>query len=134
MMSLYCLWMFLFDDMIDAEITPGVTNFASNYDMASEYRGQTIDFVRYYLGLAEPDTPKPEPPTVICELFAGISPLMQKYLNKEQIQDLYKSLEFFIKANAVEQENRLSGKFPSVKNFYTWRLGTTAVDSMCDIG
>lgn len=131
--AVFCLWMFLFDDTIDAQIIPGVTSYASSYDLASEYRRRTLDFIHFQLGLDVVGGDEPPCPHVVSTLFTQVAPHFRKLLDQPLRIGFYGSLEYFIQATGPEQENRLSGKLPKVADFYEWRLGTTAVDAMCDL-
>lgn len=134
MVTLYTLWMFLFDDTIDAEIVPGETSIASNLDMATQFRTTALDFIKYELGLVVDGETAPAVPDMTCELFQEVSPFFRERMSQTQVQDFWHGLQVFIESNAPEQEQRLSGKVPTVKEFYTWRMGTTAIDSMCALG
>ncbi|TLS28226.1 hypothetical protein PpBr36_01147 [Pyricularia pennisetigena] len=131
--AVFCLWMFLFDDTIDAQIIPGVTNYASSYELASKYRRRTLDFIHFHLGLSVTGSGEPVCPHIVSTLFAEVALHFRKLLDKSQRKAFYGSLKYFIEATGPEQANRLSGELPRVADFYEWRLGTTAVDAMCDL-
>ncbi|KAK4034594.1 isoprenoid synthase domain-containing protein [Parachaetomium inaequale] len=125
--AFYCVWLFLWDDAIDgAEVEGGEV-------AAEEYCRQSVAFVRYSLGLGEAGIPEPKAPTKVCESFAEVGRRVGEYCGLEDRRVLFGHLREYMEACVTEHRWRLSGKVPSVEEFYSWRLRTSSVDVMLDL-
>ncbi|KAH6616928.1 isoprenoid synthase domain-containing protein [Chaetomium tenue] len=123
--TFYYMWLFLWDDAIDGADEGEVA--------AEEYCRQSIAFVEHSLGLAEPGAPAPAAPTKVCESFAEVGRRVGGYCGLEERERFSESLRMYMEACVTEYRWRLSGRVPSVEEFYSWRLGTSSVDAMLDL-
>lgn len=124
-MAFYCVWLVLWDDAIDG---------AAEGDLAAEeYCQQSIAFVEHALGLGEPGAPVPVAPTKVCESFAEVGRRVAGYCGLEERKRFMGSLRGYMDACVTEYRWRLSGRVPSVEEFYSWRLGTSSVDAALDL-
>ncbi|KAK3292633.1 isoprenoid synthase domain-containing protein [Chaetomium fimeti] len=118
--AFYCVWLFLWDDAIDG----GGAGIEGRGDKAAaEYCRQSIVFVEHSLGLGEPGAPAPVAPTKArgWVLRAGGE------------EGVFGHLKEYMGACVTEYRWRLSGRVPSVGEFYSWRLGTSSVDAALDL-
>ncbi|KAF3804594.1 hypothetical protein GCG54_00012081 [Colletotrichum gloeosporioides] len=143
-LSCLALWLFIWDDEVDAE----VGDLASDFQAAQTFRKETIEYVRHCLGLDEGDCVTREPPEsriiaffkvigdASCQAyglgmyFTGHYDLIhdsnKRYLEHREL--LFRELEFFMKTSKVEQKRRLSPDLPSLEEYVETRMGTSAVN------
>ncbi|KAF5516045.1 Presilphiperfolan-8-beta-ol synthase [Colletotrichum siamense] len=109
-LSCLALWLFIWDDEMDAE----VGDLSSDFQAAQTFRRETIEYVRHCLGLDEVGCGTREPPE------------NKRYLEHREL--LFRELEFFTKTSEVEEKRRLSPDLPSVEEYVETRMGTSAVN------
>ncbi|KAF4808338.1 Presilphiperfolan-8-beta-ol synthase [Colletotrichum siamense] len=109
-LSCLALWLFIWDDEVDAE----VGGLASDFQAAQTFRKETIEYVRHCLGLDE------------IEYVAREPPENKTFLEHREL--LLRELEFFMKTSEVEQKHRLSPDLPSLEEYLETRMGTSAVN------
>ncbi|KAH6842917.1 isoprenoid synthase domain-containing protein [Chaetomium sp. MPI-CAGE-AT-0009] len=129
--AFYCVWLFLWDDAIDgggAGIEGG-----DEGEAAAEYCRQSIAFVGHSLGLGEPGAPAPVAPTRACESFAEVGRRVAECCGQEERRVFFGHLKEYMGACVTEYRWRLSGRVPSVEEFYSWRLGTSSVNAALDL-
>jgi hypothetical protein len=126
--AFYCVWLFLWDDAID-----GASSASSDGLAAEEYCQQSVAFVRHHLGLDEPGSLEPKAPTRVCESFAEVGARVRERCGLAQRNELFRHLKEYMEGCVTEYRWRLSGKVPSVEQFYSWRLRTSSVDVMLDL-
>ncbi|KAK4103288.1 hypothetical protein N658DRAFT_514768 [Parathielavia hyrcaniae] len=120
----YCVWLFLWDDAID-----GADGSEEDGGLAAEeYCRRPVGFVRFCLGLD--GTAAAEAPTKVCGSFAEVGRRLGECCGLEQRRELFGQLREYMEGCLTEYRWRLSGKAPSVKEFYLWRLKTSSVDVM----
>ncbi|KAF5528452.1 Presilphiperfolan-8-beta-ol synthase [Colletotrichum aenigma] len=110
-LSCLALWLFIWDDEVDAE----VGYLSSDFQAAQTFRRETIEYIRHCLGLDEVGCITPEPPE------------NKRYLEHREL--LFRELEFFMKTSEVEQKRRLSPDLPSIEEYVETRMGTSAVNA-----
>ncbi|KAF4876890.1 Presilphiperfolan-8-beta-ol synthase [Colletotrichum siamense] len=105
-LSCLALWLFIWDDEVDAE----VGDLSSDFQAAQTFRRETIEYVRHCLGLDEVGCVTREPPeSKIIAFFKVIG-------------------DASCQAYGVEQKRRLSPDLPSVEEYVETRMGTSAVN------
>ncbi|KAI0173227.1 terpenoid synthase [Hypoxylon sp. FL1284] len=134
-MALVSMTFFIFDDTIDKEIDDEAPDFASDFNAATRLRQESVNYTRYHLSQ---DCAKPtsgnEPPRIPQEFasFEPVVPLMKAappgQIDLERFAD---DMQEFIEMNAVEQTFRLSGKLPTVEEYWTYRHGVGASFAYC---
>ncbi|KAK4157057.1 isoprenoid synthase domain-containing protein [Chaetomidium leptoderma] len=125
--AFYSVWLVLWDDAIDG------AGASEGGLAAEEYCQQSVAFVRCHLGLDGPGTVEPKAPTKVCESFAEVGRRVGERCGLEQRMELFEHLREYMEACVTEYRWRLSEKVPSVDEFYSWRLKTSAVDVMLDL-
>ncbi|KAF2467746.1 terpenoid synthase [Lindgomyces ingoldianus] len=115
------MWLFIWDDEIDAE----VGRLSSDLKAAQNFRNDTIRYMQFCLGLGDDDCPAPENP--IIAFFKVIGDAALESYTLEQRELLFKELEFFMETSEVEQRRRLSEELPTLDEYITCRMGTSAV-------
>lgn len=108
---------------------PDSSSYASDWAKACEYRSQSIMFVEEQLGVRPVKVTKA--PTVVCSLFKDVATTLLQAPRQVNIGRLAQDLRFFMESNGVEQHLRLSGKLPTFQEYWSFRHGTGAVDSIC---
>ncbi|KAF4831147.1 Pristinol synthase [Colletotrichum tropicale] len=105
-LSCLALWLFIWDDEVDAE----VGDLSSDFQAAQTFRRDTIEYVRYCLGLDEVGCVTREPP-------------------KSKIIAFFKVIgDASCQAYGAEQKRRLSPDLPSLEEYVETRMGTSAVN------
>lgn len=89
--------------------------------------------MRYHLGLDEPGVPEPAAPTVVCEIFAEVGRRVSKYGGLAEKRVFFEHTKEYMDACVLEYKWRLSGKMPSVDEFFSWRLITFSAYMMLDL-
>ncbi|GAB1315889.1 hypothetical protein MFIFM68171_06099 [Madurella fahalii] len=125
--AFYCVWLFLWDDVIDGAADDGEGGLA-----AAEYCRESVAFVRYHLGLGEPGAAEPSAPTKVCESFAEVGRRVGEFCGPAERAELFEHLREYMEACVVEHRWRSSGDVPSVDEFFSWRLKTSSVDILLD--
>ncbi|KAF5513373.1 Presilphiperfolan-8-beta-ol synthase [Colletotrichum fructicola] len=124
-LSCLALWLFIWDDEVDAE----VGDLSSDFQAAQTFRRETIEYVRHCLGLNEVGCVTREPPeSKIIAFFKVIGDASCQAYDVERRELLFRELEFFMKTSEVEQKRRLSPDLSSVEEYVETRMGTSAVN------
>jgi len=118
--TLLGLWLFAWDDEVD-NLHGAVWG---DWTAAQEYREKTIAYVRYTVGL---DSHCPEVTNRIILGFKVIGDAIKDEYDTRQRLMFFKEMQFFINMSEQEQKSRLSGRIPSLKEFWHSRLGSSAV-------
>jgi hypothetical protein len=130
--SLYCIWTFLWDDAMDGgDIYAG--GGADGLAAAEQYCQESLAFVKYHLGLDEPEMPEPTAPTAVCKGFAEVGRRVCEYGGLAERREFFEHIREYMDACMLEYKWRLSGKMPSVDEFYSWRLITFSAYMMLDL-
>lgn len=90
---------------------------------AQIYRGQTMAFLRYALGV---DNKRPDVQNHIILSFETIGVAVREHYTPEKCQMFLKELVYYIRMVEEEQRIRLSGSVASLEEFWHYRLGTSA--------
>ncbi|KAB5545916.1 isoprenoid synthase domain-containing protein [Coniochaeta sp. 2T2.1] len=126
--SFFILWIFLWDDTIDANDH----DLSDDFHKACRFRAQTLRYCKYHLGLSE-DTEEPELPSVACGLFKEFAGRVVERFQKHRIQRIYDEIVQYMKETENEQADRLAGRIPTLDEYIDNRLGTAAVFILCGI-
>ncbi|OOF90466.1 hypothetical protein ASPCADRAFT_59295 [Aspergillus carbonarius ITEM 5010] len=127
------LWLFMWDDELDSD----VGSLAGDFDMAQEYRAETLAFVRNRLGLDNSKILNVSSNEVINS-FDFIGDALRESCSKEQRQTFLEEVQFFMETSEIEQRLRLGENLVMVDEYSRYRLGTGAVRvvlaiSQCDL-
>ena len=119
---------------MDKRIDPDTSDCASNAALAEDYRSQSLAFVQHELRLNDgPECRTVYAPTAACSLFAEVAPSILEVPGQVDIALLTEDLDFMMRANGMEQNLRLGGKFPAMKEYLDFRRGTGSVDAICSV-
>ncbi|KAF2180110.1 terpenoid synthase [Zopfia rhizophila CBS 207.26] len=116
------MWLFIWDDEIDAE----VGRLAGDLKASQNFRNETIRYVKFCLGLSPAQSVR-TPDNRIIAFFKVIGDAALESYTIEQRQLLLRELEFFMETSEVEQRRRLSEDLPTLDEYITCRMGTSAV-------
>ncbi|KAH7324237.1 isoprenoid synthase domain-containing protein [Stachybotrys elegans] len=119
------IWLFTWDDEIDEPSGA----YSESLSGAQTYRDQTLRFVNSCLGLT--DTAQGEhdlkPQSHIVQSFDVIGYALRSFYNESQLRRFGDEIERFMRASEVEQLGRLRGEIPTLDEYWSFRLGTSAV-------
>ncbi|RAK99749.1 terpene synthase family protein [Aspergillus ibericus CBS 121593] len=116
------LWLFMWDDELDSD----VGSLANHFDMAQEYRAETLAFVRNRLGLDDSKITMISSNEVISS-FDFIGDSLRESCTYEQRQTFVEEFCFFMEKSETEQRLRLGEYLVTIDEFSRYRLGTSAV-------
>ncbi|KAF2655196.1 terpenoid synthase [Lophiostoma macrostomum CBS 122681] len=114
------VWLFTWDDEID--ISEGA--MWNDFDEAQRYRDQTLAYVRFALGLDAVDQVVHHP---IILNFKPIGEAIRHRYDIFRREIVYQEMAFYMETSETEQRIRLSGRIPTVTEFWDFRLGSSAV-------
>lgn len=115
------IWLFTWDDEIDEP----EGSCSDDLDAASVYRAQTIEFVTHCLGFGSSTTPQPRNKIISSFREWGV-PIADAY-STAQRKRLLDELTRFLEHSKKEQTIRLSGRIPTIEEYWDFRMGTSAV-------
>ncbi|KAF2871389.1 isoprenoid synthase domain-containing protein [Massariosphaeria phaeospora] len=115
------MWLFIWDDEIDAE----VGRLADDLKASQKFRNETIRYTKFCLGLSDEFCHTPE--NRIIAFFKVIGDATLEACTFDQRILIQKELEFFMETSETEQERRLSENLPTLDEYITCRMGTSAV-------
>jgi hypothetical protein len=116
------VWLFTWDDEID--INDGA--MWDKYAAAEVFRDQTLAYVRHCLGIDSEEN-CPEVNNHIILNFAPIGAAIKEQYTLDQRKRVYQEMRFFMNMSGQEQQLRLSGTIPSIDQFWSYRLGSSAI-------
>jgi hypothetical protein len=116
------IWLFTWDDEIDEP----TGSYSEDFDGAQTYRANTLRYVGSCLGLMS-DEPSSRARNQIVQSFDVIGSALRASYNVRQCQRFYDEIARFMVASETEQRARLRGDIPTLKEYWKFRLGTSAV-------
>jgi len=116
------IWLFTWDDEIDEPSG----SFSEDFAAAESYRNDTLKFVGICLGLT-PKEPGFVPKNHIVQSFDVIGAALRSSYDTTQCRRFYDEIAGLMAASQLEQDHRLSGNLPTLEEYWTFRLGTSAV-------
>lgn len=125
--TLLAAWLFAWDDEIDMDDgylwdTPGLSR---------PYRHETREYVLICLGLmSDVGRSHTSPTNATIHAFEGIGIAIRDAYSYEQCRRLMDHMEDFLEMSRLEQALRLQGTLPSLEEFWSYRLGSSAVHVM----
>ncbi|KAK8877758.1 Presilphiperfolan-8-beta-ol synthase [Apiospora arundinis] len=143
-MGILSFFLFAFDDMIDKEIDPDVSDFASDMHSANQFRHETVLYLRQQLqapkqqrrGSLKPQMQlqQLQPPHPLLPSFGHVAQACTAAKPTQVNQPiLAQDLEDFILSNGPEQDFRLAGELPTIEEYWNFRHGTGAVFIFADL-
>ncbi|KAI1340352.1 terpenoid synthase [Xylariaceae sp. FL0016] len=133
--ALLSITAFVFDDTIDKEIDPSNPDYASDFEAATSLRNHCIASVRYHLGLHDEYNGRQDETPLCPQEFSCFpslaSAVLHAPLGQIDVARLALDFEDFIESNAAEQQYRLSGTIPTVREYWRYRHGVGAVFMYC---
>jgi hypothetical protein len=114
------IWLFTWDDEIDEP----TGTFSEDFAAAQAYREGTLRFVGECLGLVQGAS---SPQNEIVQSFDVVGAALRGFYNMGQLQRFYDEIARFMAASAHEQSGRLQDRVFSLAEYWSFRLGTSAV-------
>ncbi|KAJ8122618.1 hypothetical protein ONZ43_g1228 [Nemania bipapillata] len=115
----YSVWIFVWDDEIDA----GDTDAATNEELAQAYYKQSLAYIHNMLGLNE-SSHDIEAPHQNMTLFADVGRGMRHTTDIQQRQRFFDELENFMLQVGVEHSHRMAGTIPTTEEYMDIRSGS----------
>ncbi|KAI3320917.1 terpenoid synthase [Xylariaceae sp. AK1471] len=116
----YSVWIFVWDDEIDA----GDTDAATNEQLAQAYYRQSLAYIHRMLGLDEEGLDDIEAPHQNMTLFADVGRGVREATGVEQRQRFFDELENFMLQVGVEHSHRMAGTIPTTEEYMNIRAGS----------
>ncbi|KAI1437892.1 terpenoid synthase [Xylaria sp. CBS 124048] len=116
----YSVWIFVWDDEIDA----GDTDAATNEELAKAYYKQSLAYIHHLLGLSGEGLEEPAPPHQNMTLFADVGHGVRHVTDVQQRQRFYDELENFMDQVGVEHSHRMAGTIPTTEEYMQIRSGS----------
>ncbi|GAP88016.1 putative terpene synthase [Rosellinia necatrix] len=116
----YSVWIFVWDDEIDA----GDTDAATNEELAQAYYKQSLAYIHSILGLDEDGNHNVEAPHQNMKLFADVGHGVREATDVQQRQRFFDELENFMLQVGVEHTHRLAGTIPTIEEYMDIRSGS----------
>lgn len=117
------IWLFTWDDEIDEP----TGSYTDDETKAQTYRTHTSHFVGTCLGLAPASEPTPVLSNRIVESFDVIGSALAASYNTDQRQRFFDEIVRFMAASEVEQICRLQDRIFTLREYWSVRVGTSAV-------
>ncbi|KAI3395276.1 hypothetical protein diail_1474 [Diaporthe ilicicola] len=117
------IWLFTWDDEID-EPTGSYTDDETS---AQTYRNHTLNFVGTCLSLPSVPSSSPGPRNRIVESFDVIGSALLASYDTNQRQRFFDEIARFMTASEVEQSCRLHDRIFTLQEYWSVRMGTSAV-------
>ncbi|KAI1361064.1 terpenoid synthase [Xylaria arbuscula] len=117
----YSVWIFVWDDEIDA----GDTDAATNEELAQVYYKQSLAYIHSQLGLDKDDEHADiEAPHQNMALFADVGQGVRETTDVQQRQRFFDELENFMLQVSVEHSHRMAGTMPTTEEYMDIRSGS----------
>ncbi len=120
MATAYSVWIFVWDDEIDA----GDTDAAVNEELAQAYYKQSLAYIHSQLGLNEDGQDDIEAPHQNMTLFADVGRGVRETTDTQQRQRFFDELENFMLQVGVEHSHRMAGTIPTTEEYMNIRAGS----------
>ncbi|KAK0670217.1 isoprenoid synthase domain-containing protein [Cercophora samala] len=125
----YSMWIFLWDDVIEDSAAPS----SMITDKVSWIHQQALRYMEYHLGLSSSHQ-EPVPPTKYCTLFKHAAEPFRKASTLLQRIRFYEELKVYMDGCEVEQEFVRAGELPTLREYWSHRLGTSSVHTYNALG
>lgn len=120
---LFTVCLFVWDDTIDTN----EDDLASDFDSATIWRQQSLEYFQYHLQLSPQLDQAPYCPDPICVLFKEFAERFCRDFGHEQRRRMFAKIADFVRSNQLEQAERLAGNVPSYEQYMKIRYGVTGV-------
>lgn len=117
------IWLFTWDDEIDEP----AGSYTDDETKAQAYRTHTLHFVGTCLGLTSASEPSLVMSNRIVESFDVIGSALCASYNTHQRQRFFDEIVRFMSASEVEQACRLQDRIFTLREYWSVRMGTSAV-------
>jgi hypothetical protein len=116
-MSWYIIWIFLWDDGVEATAGSGMDLKLLHY--------QALRYIAFHLGLSS-DPTEPPPPTKYCSLFEHAAKPLRAASTVAERQRLYQQLARYMACCESEHRFVQEKTLPTVAEYWDHRLGTSS--------
>ncbi|KAI5920417.1 isoprenoid synthase domain-containing protein [Camillea tinctor] len=123
------IWLFTWDDELD-EPTGA---FMEDLDGGKVYRSQTLRFVGNCLGVVPAESGF-RPQSDLVQSFDVVGEALREAYTIDQRRRVYEGVAQCMAGNEAEQNARLRGQIPTVREYWDYRLGTSLVYISAAVG
>ncbi|KAI1348232.1 terpenoid synthase [Xylaria sp. FL0043] len=118
------IWLFIWDDEIDSS---EFSSLIDDFDSASKFRQETIEFLRSSLS-----TQLPPDSSTLCDnpIIKGFKPVgdaLKASYNERQLNTVFKEIAFFVNMCEEEHKTQVKAALPTVEEYMKRRMGSSAV-------
>jgi len=131
-MSWYSMWLFLWDDVVEATAIPSSSSTTEQNKVAWLHE-HALKYVEFHLGLSDSLT-EPEPPTKYCTLFKHAGVALQAECTVVERRRFYETIREYMACVEVESAYVREKELPTVEEYWAHRLGTSSVYTYCALG
>ncbi len=121
------IWLFLYDDVIEAA---GWSGDASE-EAIKEIQRDAFHYIQYHLGLLDPSVPEPPPASRLMLIMRYSCETLRRDHHEAGRRRFLREIEFYMDSCHREYHDNAQGILPSVEDYWEIRLGTTAVYLGC---
>ncbi|KAH8774380.1 isoprenoid synthase domain-containing protein [Diaporthe sp. PMI_573] len=129
----HAIFLFWWDDAIDRQEGSDTPELATSLVHGDEYRKQSYEFCKYHLGFSPELSQEPEPPTAATAIFAEVAKYIRGSAEPWVVSQFLIAVKEFMDGCREEQMYHLAGKFPTVQEYWGFRLRTSAVYTFCAV-
>ncbi len=110
-------------------------NFLAGQSIAAQtFRRDTLLFIEHCLGLSSTESEAPLPPSQGVATFTELGDLLKAQYSITQRKRWFHEASFFFNMVKVEQEYIIADQVPTLEDFWTMRMGSSAVGQSNALG
>ncbi|KAK7216923.1 hypothetical protein V2G26_004926 [Clonostachys chloroleuca] len=128
---IYSIFLFFWDDNIDREEGSCDRDLSYDITLGTQYRSEAKAYANWHLGFEAKGCPEPQYQNPQLEMFGMAAKIFRRLADQDTLRRFRDEVFLYIDSCQREQEDRLSGKFPSAESYWETRLGTSSVYTFC---
>jgi hypothetical protein len=128
---IYAIFLFFWDDNMDREEGSSDRELTYDINLGTQYRSEAKAYVNWHLGFEAKGCPEPDYRNPQLEMFGMAAKILRRMADKDTLRRFRDEVFLYVDSCQREQEDRLSGKFPSAQSYWETRLGTSSVYTFC---
>ncbi|KAI1275976.1 terpenoid synthase [Xylaria sp. FL0933] len=118
------IWLFIWDDEMDSS---EFSSLIDDFDSASKFRQETIEFLRSSLSKQLPPDLSVLTDNPIIKGFKPVGDALKASYNERQLNTVFKEMAFFVNMCEEEHNTQVKAALPTVKEYMKRRMGSSAV-------
>jgi len=129
-LAFFNLWLFVWDDEIERAGYEADDSGLGGKPVP-HLQEEALEYIAYHLGLLDPATPEPAPPTKSMLIIKGPCIALKADCRESTRRRFWEELKFYMKCCNLEYEHLRCGVLPSTEDYWQLRLGTSSVYAGC---